>query len=97
MGNHSNIPFSRVNHSKFMVTDKTAYIGEWLEQDAQKDRELDKSVAGGIRKEASGCLPAQPPCSLTRTWHGLATSVVQVVGVGRPGDISVVAAFTRQL
>ncbi|XP_008819674.1 phospholipase D4 [Nannospalax galili] len=33
MGNHSNIPFSRVNHSKFMVTDKTAYIGtsNWSE------------------------------------------------------------------
>ncbi|MBV94774.1 Phospholipase D4, partial [Eschrichtius robustus] len=26
--NHSNIPFSRVNHSKFMVTEKAAYIGE---------------------------------------------------------------------
>lgn len=43
MGNHSNIPFSRVNHSKFMVTDKTAYIGEWLEQEAWEDRELDKT------------------------------------------------------
>ncbi|XP_066132662.1 5'-3' exonuclease PLD4 [Saccopteryx bilineata] len=33
VGNHSNIPFSRVNHSKFMVTDKTAYIGtsNWSE------------------------------------------------------------------
>lgn len=30
VGNHSNIPFSRVNHSKFMVTDKAAYIGESL-------------------------------------------------------------------
>ncbi|XP_029094673.1 phospholipase D4 [Monodon monoceros] len=31
--NHSNIPFSRVNHSKFMVTEKTAYIGtsNWSE------------------------------------------------------------------
>lgn len=28
VGNHSNIPFSRVNHSKFMVTEKAAYIGE---------------------------------------------------------------------
>uniref|UniRef100_A0A2K5TMC5 Phospholipase D family member 4 n=1 Tax=Macaca fascicularis TaxID=9541 RepID=A0A2K5TMC5_MACFA len=26
VGNHSNIPFSRVNHSKFMVTEKAAYI-----------------------------------------------------------------------
>lgn len=24
------MPFSRVNHSKFMVTEKTAYIGEAL-------------------------------------------------------------------
>ncbi|XP_032962818.1 5'-3' exonuclease PLD4 isoform X2 [Rhinolophus ferrumequinum] len=33
VGNHSNIPFSRVNHSKFMVTEKTAYIGtsNWSE------------------------------------------------------------------
>ncbi|KAL1790726.1 phospholipase D4 isoform X2 [Sigmodon hispidus] len=33
VGNHSNIPFSRVNHSKFMVTDKAAYIGtsNWSE------------------------------------------------------------------
>ncbi|XP_040334334.1 5'-3' exonuclease PLD4 [Herpailurus yagouaroundi] len=31
--NHSNIPFSRVNHSKFMVTEKVAYIGtsNWSE------------------------------------------------------------------
>ncbi|KAM9842967.1 5'-3' exonuclease PLD4 [Aulostomus maculatus] len=27
VGNHSDIPFSRVNHNKFMVTDKVAYIG----------------------------------------------------------------------
>lgn len=27
VGNHSNIPFSRVNHNKFMVTEKAAYIG----------------------------------------------------------------------
>ncbi|KAK2104888.1 5'-3' exonuclease pld4 [Saguinus oedipus] len=27
VGNHSGIPFSRVNHSKFMVTEKAAYIG----------------------------------------------------------------------
>nr|XP_011753326.1 phospholipase D4 [Macaca nemestrina] len=33
VGNHSNIPFSRVNHSKFMVTEKAAYIGtsNWSE------------------------------------------------------------------
>uniref|UniRef100_A0A2K6SVK0 Phospholipase D family member 4 n=1 Tax=Saimiri boliviensis boliviensis TaxID=39432 RepID=A0A2K6SVK0_SAIBB len=33
VGNHSNIPFSRVDHSKFMVTDKAAYIGtsNWSE------------------------------------------------------------------
>nr|XP_058914837.1 5'-3' exonuclease PLD4 isoform X1 [Kogia breviceps] len=31
--NHSNIPFGRVNHSKFMVTDKAAYVGtsNWSE------------------------------------------------------------------
>ncbi|EHB01401.1 Phospholipase D4 [Heterocephalus glaber] len=27
VGNHSSIPFSRVNHSKYMVTEKAAYIG----------------------------------------------------------------------
>ncbi|XP_042637434.1 5'-3' exonuclease PLD4 [Orycteropus afer afer] len=27
VGNHSSIPFSRVSHSKFMVTEKAAYIG----------------------------------------------------------------------
>lgn len=33
VGNHSNIPFGRVNHSKFMVTEKAAYIGtsNWSE------------------------------------------------------------------
>ncbi|XP_021566742.1 phospholipase D4 [Carlito syrichta] len=33
VGNHSNIPFSRVDHSKFMVTEKAAYIGtsNWSE------------------------------------------------------------------
>ncbi|XP_012502523.1 PREDICTED: phospholipase D4-like [Propithecus coquereli] len=33
LGNHSNIPFSRVDHSKFMVTEKVAYIGtsNWSE------------------------------------------------------------------
>lgn len=30
VGNHSSIPFSRVSHSKYMVTEKAAYIGEWL-------------------------------------------------------------------
>lgn len=24
------IPYARVNHNKYMVTDKVAYIGEWL-------------------------------------------------------------------
>lgn len=33
VGNHSNIPFSRMSHSKFMVTEKAAYIGtsNWSE------------------------------------------------------------------
>lgn len=33
LGNHSNIPFSRMSHSKFMVTEKAAYIGtsNWSE------------------------------------------------------------------
>ncbi|KAM6202708.1 5'-3' exonuclease PLD4 [Rhynchocyon petersi] len=33
MGNHSSIPFSRVNHSKFMVTERAAYVGtsNWSE------------------------------------------------------------------
>lgn len=35
VGNHSNIPFSRVNHSKFMVTEKAAYIGEHPVQQPQ--------------------------------------------------------------
>lgn len=38
MGNHSNIPFSRVNHSKFMVTEKAAYIGERLRGGLQAGR-----------------------------------------------------------
>lgn len=28
VANQSDIPFSRVNHNKYMVTDKVAYIGE---------------------------------------------------------------------
>ncbi|XP_037357763.1 5'-3' exonuclease PLD4 [Talpa occidentalis] len=34
VGNHSSIPFSRVNHSKFLVTEQTAYIGtsNWSEE-----------------------------------------------------------------
>ncbi|XP_012871642.1 PREDICTED: phospholipase D4 isoform X1 [Dipodomys ordii] len=34
VGSHSNIPFSRVSHSKFTVTDKAAYIGtsNWSEE-----------------------------------------------------------------
>ncbi|XP_058146831.1 5'-3' exonuclease PLD4 isoform X2 [Dasypus novemcinctus] len=33
VGSHSRIPFSRVSHSKFMVTEKTAYVGtsNWSE------------------------------------------------------------------
>ncbi|XP_007473521.1 5'-3' exonuclease PLD4 [Monodelphis domestica] len=33
VGNHSNIPFSRVNHSKYAVTEKKAYVGtsNWSE------------------------------------------------------------------
>ncbi|XP_005410905.1 PREDICTED: phospholipase D4 [Chinchilla lanigera] len=33
LGNHSSIPFSRVSHSKYMVTEKAAYIGtsNWSE------------------------------------------------------------------
>lgn len=33
VGNHSNVPFGRVNHSKFMVTERIAYIGtsNWSE------------------------------------------------------------------
>jgi len=29
VGNQSGIPYTRVNHNKYMVTDKAAYIGEW--------------------------------------------------------------------
>lgn len=28
VGNQTGIPYSRVNHNKYMVTDKVAYIGE---------------------------------------------------------------------
>lgn len=28
VGNQTDIPYSRVNHNKYMVTDKVAYIGE---------------------------------------------------------------------
>lgn len=30
VGNQSDIPYTRVNHNKYMVTDKVAYIGELL-------------------------------------------------------------------
>lgn len=29
-GNQSHIPYTRVNHNKYMVTDKVAYVGELL-------------------------------------------------------------------
>ncbi|XP_062974566.1 5'-3' exonuclease PLD4 [Elgaria multicarinata webbii] len=34
VGNHTNIPFARLNHNKYMVTDKAAYIGtsNWAEE-----------------------------------------------------------------
>ncbi|XP_028604942.2 5'-3' exonuclease PLD4 [Podarcis muralis] len=34
VGNHTNIPFARLNHSKYMVTDKAVYIGtsNWSEE-----------------------------------------------------------------
>ncbi|XP_063080050.1 5'-3' exonuclease PLD4 [Engraulis encrasicolus] len=34
VGNHSHIPYTRLNHNKYMVTDKTAYIGtsNWSEE-----------------------------------------------------------------
>uniref|UniRef100_A0ABM5FBR7 5'-3' exonuclease PLD4 isoform X1 n=2 Tax=Pogona vitticeps TaxID=103695 RepID=A0ABM5FBR7_9SAUR len=34
VGNHTNIPFARLNHGKYMVTDKTAYVGtsNWAEE-----------------------------------------------------------------
>lgn len=28
VGNQTDIPYSRVNHNKYMVTDKVAYVGE---------------------------------------------------------------------
>lgn len=28
VGNETNIPYTRVNHNKYMVTDNVAYIGE---------------------------------------------------------------------
>lgn len=28
VGNQTDIPYARVNHNKYMVTDKVAYIGE---------------------------------------------------------------------
>lgn len=28
VGNQSHIPYAKVNHNKYMVTDKVAYIGE---------------------------------------------------------------------
>lgn len=45
VGNHSNIPFSRVNHSKFMVTDKAAYIGEPLREAFGQDSGLGRLTA----------------------------------------------------
>ncbi|XP_042302662.1 5'-3' exonuclease PLD4 [Sceloporus undulatus] len=34
IGNHSNIPFARLNHNKYMVTEKAAYVGtsNWAEE-----------------------------------------------------------------
>lgn len=29
MGNETNIPYTRVNHNKYMVTHNVAYVGEW--------------------------------------------------------------------
>ncbi|XP_054988610.1 5'-3' exonuclease PLD4 [Sorex araneus] len=55
VGNHSNIPFSRVNHSKFMVTEQVAYIGtsNWSE-------DYFSSTAGVglvLRQRAAGTQP----------------------------------------
>lgn len=30
VGNQSDIPYTRVNHNKYMVTDEVAYIGEFI-------------------------------------------------------------------
>ncbi|XP_069853869.1 5'-3' exonuclease PLD4 isoform X1 [Dipodomys merriami] len=59
VGNHSNIPFSRVSHSKFTVTDKTAYIGtsNWSE-------EYFSSTAGVglvVSQRAPSSRPSEPP------------------------------------
>uniref|UniRef100_A0A8I3PS20 PLD phosphodiesterase domain-containing protein n=1 Tax=Canis lupus familiaris TaxID=9615 RepID=A0A8I3PS20_CANLF len=58
--NHTNIPFSRVNHSKFVVTEKAAYVGE-----------QPRAVGSGPRPRTleSGRGPskcAQPEASQTR-------------------------------
>ncbi|XP_032123481.1 phospholipase D4 isoform X2 [Sapajus apella] len=57
VGNHSNIPFSRVNHSKFMVTEKAAYIGtsNWSE-----DYFSSTAGVGLVVTQSPGARPARP-------------------------------------
>lgn len=57
VGNHSNIPFSRVNHSKFMVTERAAYIGtsNWSE-----DYFSSTAGVGLVVSQASSCCHTSP-------------------------------------
>ncbi|XP_051008263.1 5'-3' exonuclease PLD4 [Acomys russatus] len=61
VGNHSNIPFSRVNHSKFMVTDKAAYIGtsNWSEDYFSSTCGVGLVVSQKTPRAQSGVAPVQ--------------------------------------
>ncbi|XP_050010792.1 5'-3' exonuclease PLD4 isoform X1 [Alexandromys fortis] len=61
VGNHSNIPFSRVNHSKFMVTDKAAYIGtsNWSEDYFSSTSGVGLVVSQTIPGAQPGATPVQ--------------------------------------
>ncbi|XP_054096380.2 5'-3' exonuclease PLD4 isoform X5 [Callithrix jacchus] len=84
VGNHSNIPFSRVNHSKFMVTDKAAYIGtsNWSE-----DYFSSTAGVGLVVAQSPGARPAvqeQLRLLFERDWGS--RYAVGLDGLGPSGD-----------
>lgn len=61
VGNHSNIPFSRVNHNKFLVTEKAAYIGtsNWSEDYFSSTSGVGLVVSQRAPGAQAGVQPAQ--------------------------------------
>ncbi|KFO22306.1 Phospholipase D4 [Fukomys damarensis] len=59
VGNHSSIPFSRVNHSKYMVTERAAYIGtsNWSEDYFSST----SGVGLVVHQQAPRAQPGPPP------------------------------------